>query len=84
MNEQAVAARRAYKREWAKRNPDKIRAQQERFWNKKAAEYAAAALAEKLEENERAAALEPTEARTNPEKKPANKERTKRNAGNLS
>ena len=46
MNEQAVAARRAYKREWAKKNPDKIRAQQERFWNKKAAEYAAAALAD--------------------------------------
>lgn len=36
MTEQAKEARRAYKREWAKRNPDKIRAQQERYWTKKA------------------------------------------------
>lgn len=38
MTEEAKAARRAYKREWARRNPDKIRAQQERYWNKRAAE----------------------------------------------
>lgn len=38
MNEKAAAARRAYKRQWAKNNPDKIRAQQERYWTKKAAE----------------------------------------------
>lgn len=37
MNEQAAAARRAYKRKWAKANPEKIRAQQERYWTKKAA-----------------------------------------------
>lgn len=37
MNEQAKAARRAYKREWAKRNPEKVKAQQERYWEKKAA-----------------------------------------------
>lgn len=37
MTEQALAARRAYKRQWAKNNPDKIKAQQERFWAKKAA-----------------------------------------------
>ena len=38
MNEQAKAARRAYKREWAKQNPEKVKAQQERYWTKKAAE----------------------------------------------
>lgn len=38
MTEEAKEARRAYKREWAKRNPDKIRAQQARYWEKKAAE----------------------------------------------
>ncbi len=36
MNEKAEAARRAYKRQWAKDNPDKIKAQQERYWTKKA------------------------------------------------
>lgn len=53
MTDEARAARRAYKRQWEKnnpdkvraykkkwaaKNPDKIRAQQERYWNKKAAE----------------------------------------------
>lgn len=52
MNEQARAARRAYKREWAKKNPDKIRAQQERYWNKKAAEQAAASIVDKIKANE--------------------------------
>lgn len=36
MDEKAAAARREYKRQWAKANPDKIRAQQERYWKKKA------------------------------------------------
>lgn len=36
MTEQALEARRAYKREWAKRNPDKVRAMQERYWQRKA------------------------------------------------
>lgn len=40
MNEQAAAARRAYKREWAAKNPDKVKAQQERYWAKKAAQAA--------------------------------------------
>ena len=35
MTEQAKAARRAYKREWQRNNPDKVRAQQERYWMKK-------------------------------------------------
>lgn len=38
MTEQANEARRAYKRQWAKNNPEKIRAQQERYWAKRAAE----------------------------------------------
>lgn len=41
MDKAAVEARRAYKRKWAKDNPDKIKAQQERYWKKKAAEAAA-------------------------------------------
>lgn len=43
MDERAKEARRAYKRAWAKQNPDKIRAQQARYWEKKAAQAAAAA-----------------------------------------
>lgn len=38
LNEKGKEARRAYKREWAKKNPDKVRAAQERYWNRKAAE----------------------------------------------
>ena len=38
MTEQAAAARRAYKREWARNNRDKVKAQQERYWTRKAAE----------------------------------------------
>lgn len=41
--EQARQARNAYKRQWAKDNPDKIRAQQERYWHKKAIAQAAGA-----------------------------------------
>lgn len=40
MNDKAKAARREYKRQWAKNNPEKVKAQQERYWNKKAAEAA--------------------------------------------
>ena len=36
--ETAIEARRAYKREWAKQNRDKVKAQQERYWQRKAAE----------------------------------------------
>lgn len=38
MTEKAREARRAYKRKWAKENPEKVQAQQERYWAKKAAE----------------------------------------------
>lgn len=37
MTEQAKEAQRAYKREWARRNPEKVKAQQARYWEKKAA-----------------------------------------------
>lgn len=39
-NTAAAEARREYKRNWAKKNPDKVRAQQERYWAKRAAEAA--------------------------------------------
>lgn len=38
MTEEAKEARRAYKREWAKKNRDKIKAAEERYWTRKAAE----------------------------------------------
>lgn len=37
MDEKALEARRAYKREWQRNNPEKVKAQQERYWAKKAA-----------------------------------------------
>lgn len=42
MNDQEDAARearRAYKRQWNRNNPDKVRAHQQRYWEKKAQEY---------------------------------------------
>lgn len=42
LNEQAAEARKAYRRKWAKENPEKVKAMQERYWSKKAAEQAAA------------------------------------------
>ena len=36
MDDKAREARNAYKREWAKQNPDKVKAQQERYWQRKA------------------------------------------------
>ena len=37
-NERAKELRRAYQREWNKRNRDKVRARNQRYWAKKAAE----------------------------------------------
>ncbi len=34
-------ARRAYQKEWRQKNPDKVRANRERFWEKKAREMMA-------------------------------------------
>lgn len=42
MNEKAKEARRAYKREWNRRNRDKVRAAQARYWERKAAAAGAA------------------------------------------
>lgn len=41
MTEQAKEARRAYKREWAKNNPEKVKASQERYWQRRAERHAA-------------------------------------------
>lgn len=41
MNDAAIEARRQYKREWARRNPEKVKAQQVRYWERKAAAAAA-------------------------------------------
>ena len=38
MDERALEARRAYRRQWAKDHPDRVRAWQERYWAKKAAQ----------------------------------------------
>ena len=35
MNEQAAAARRAYKRRWAKENPEKVKAYRNKWYLKK-------------------------------------------------
>lgn len=37
MTEAAKEARRAYKREWNRANRDRVRASQERYWERKAA-----------------------------------------------
>ena len=42
MTDAAKEARKAYKREWAKRNRDKTREYNKRYWEKKAAEAAEA------------------------------------------
>lgn len=36
MTEKARELRRAYKRAWSRKNPDKVKAAQERYWNRKA------------------------------------------------
>lgn len=41
MSESAREARNRYKREWAKKNPDKVKAANRRYWEKKAQEAAA-------------------------------------------
>ena len=41
VTEESKEARRAYKREWARKNPEKVRAAQDRYWARRAAEQAA-------------------------------------------
>ena len=36
LSDEAKAARRAYKRQWAQKNPDKVQAQQKRYWERQA------------------------------------------------
>lgn len=38
LTEKARELRRAYKREWSRKNRDRVRAANERYWNKKAAQ----------------------------------------------
>ena len=45
MDSKATEARRAYMRAWRKNNPERVKAINERFWSKKAAEAEAAAAA---------------------------------------
>ena len=42
MDERAIEARRKYHREWARKNPDKVRAATERYWTRKGKEAQAA------------------------------------------
>ena len=42
MDEKAREARRAYKREWNRKNRDKVKAAQDRYWARKAAQMEAA------------------------------------------
>ena len=41
MSTAALEARRAYQREWNHKNPDKVKAAQARYWERKAANQAA-------------------------------------------
>lgn len=41
MTDKAKEARRAYKRNWAKANPEKVKAQQNRYWERVAEKEAA-------------------------------------------
>lgn len=59
MNEQALEARRAYKREWNRKNKEKVKAAQARYWERKAAAAAeAAAVKINLEEDTAGNALQ--------------------------
>ena len=40
MTEAAKAAQRAYKAEWRRRNPDKVKEQQRRYWERQAMKLA--------------------------------------------
>lgn len=50
MTEKARAAQRAYRKEWARRNPDKVKAQQERYWQRRAERMAQEAAQERQTE----------------------------------
>ena len=52
MDERAKELRRAYKREWNRKNRDKVKAAQVRYWERKAAAAAAAAAAEAAQDQQ--------------------------------
>lgn len=52
MTDKAKDARNAYRRKWAKNNPDKLREYQARYWEKKAAEQEAAQEAQEAKETQ--------------------------------
>ncbi len=47
MTNAAIAARREYKRQWRAKNPDKVKAANDRYWAKKGAELIQQAQARK-------------------------------------
>lgn len=51
MNVSARDARRAYLREWRRKNPDKVRAATERYWERRAAKLSAEAEEQAREED---------------------------------
>ena len=52
MDERAKELRRAYKREWNRKNRDKVKAAQVRYWERKAAAAAAAEAAQDQQTDE--------------------------------
>lgn len=52
MTEEARRALNAYRREWARKNPDKVKAMTERYWEKKAREQKAAEVEKEREDRE--------------------------------
>ena len=47
MDSAAIEARNAYRRKWYRKNKDKVKAQQERYWIRKAAQLTAKDAAQK-------------------------------------
>ena len=50
----AIQARREYQRQWRAKNPDKVRANNRRFWEKKGREYRESLKASPLAQEPRA------------------------------
>lgn len=50
----AIQARREYQRQWRAKNPDKVRATNRRYWEKKAQEYRESLKAASLAQEDRA------------------------------
>lgn len=51
MTDEAIEARRAYKRRWAREHPDKVREQQRRYWEKRAQQQATEQAHQQPDEN---------------------------------